>query len=162
MWNHIDGLFTSFTGALLTLLAQIAACKAVPPRNHPQQCGSVRWEALPGPYQQLCAVLPALHSCSRESCQRVDFLLRKALKMSPTSKFEGVCGAIGFTDGCELDCSACALRGRRGVHWQCVSGQRCLGKRSDLSCATLRRITSALFCLRKCCLTLLGDVRWMI
>ena len=48
--------------------AKNATCKAVPPRNHPQQCGSVSWEALPGPYQQLCAVLPALHSCSRESC----------------------------------------------------------------------------------------------
>ncbi|CAJ1356538.1 unnamed protein product, partial [Effrenium voratum] len=26
---------------------------AVPPRNHPLRCGSVSWEALPGPYQQL-------------------------------------------------------------------------------------------------------------
>ena len=39
--------------------AKNATCKAEPPRNHPLRCGSVSWEALPGPYQQL-AVLPAL------------------------------------------------------------------------------------------------------
>ncbi|CAJ1404704.1 unnamed protein product [Effrenium voratum] len=67
--------------------------------------------------EQFC--LPCIHVLKTA----VDFLLRRALKLSPSSKIKGVCGATGKTDGCELDCSACALRGRQELrgHWQPLS-----------------------------------------
>ena len=57
--------------------------------------------------------------------ETVDFLLKTTLKLSPTSKIEGICG--------ELDCSACALRGRQGLrgHWQPLS-QRLVGSPDPL------------------------------
>ena len=106
--------------------------------------------------KSLARALPAVHSlaCPAFMLNR-NFLHRRLSHLQNRRRLWS-----RRLNGCELDCSAFALRGRQGVHWQCVSGQRCLGKRSDLSCATLRRIASASRCPQKCCFTLRENAKF--
>ena len=71
-------------------------------------------------------------------------------------QIEGVCGAIGYTDGCKLDCFC-----EDGKEPEIIGSEFKITTRvSDVptSAAPLCERPKPLFCLRKCCCMLRGEV----